>query len=203
MHTFNIVNSHDSRSKIIINEENPWKLKYRQLKSQLTDIKKMAYNEGYLQCKNELEADYQQKMLSEHQEVEKFKNETITLCNNFYEQLQQQIKSEIVKLSLKIAEKIVSEKLADDNDITKNAIGEIIENVTDFTDATIFVSADTHVYLMKNGLDYLPPDLIIKVDSRLNKGDCRLESPSGIIDASIASRLKIIKEKLFSNLNEI
>ncbi|UDQ98147.1 FliH/SctL family protein [Lentisphaerota bacterium WC36G] len=203
MPTFKIINSADSKSKIIVNEPNPWQLKYNQLQGQLPEIKANAFNEGFQQCKKDIEEKCQQQLLNEHQEVENFKNETIELCNSFYNKLQQQIKEEIVSLSLSIAEGIIEESLREKDDITKKTIEEMISNITDFKDAIIFVSADTHVYLMKNGLDYLPNNLSIKVDSRLKKGDCRLESPSGIIDATIATRFKVIKEKVTANLNNL
>ncbi len=202
MATFNIVNSQNSKSKIIINEDNPWQIKYQQLEQQIVTIKKNAFNAGYQQCKNTLEDCCQEKIMSEHNQLEKFKEETVALCNDFHDQLQVQLKTEIVKLSLSIAEKIVGAKLNENYDITKNTIEEIIEHITDYSGAVIFVSNETHIHLMKNGIDYLPSELSIKVDSRLKKGDCRLESPSGIIDATIASRLHILEEKLIANMNE-
>ncbi len=202
MPTFNIVNAQNSKSKIIINEDNPWQIKFQQLEQQIITIKKNAFNAGYQQCKNTLEDNCHEKIISEQHELENFKEATVTLCNDFHEKLQSQLKTEIITLSLKIAEKVVAAKIDDDNDITKNTIEEIIGHLTDYSGAVIFVSNETHMHLMKNGIDYLPSELSIKVDSRLKKGDCRLESPSGIIDATIASRFHILEEKLIANMNE-
>jgi flagellar assembly protein FliH len=109
--------------------------------------------------------------------------------------------SELLRLSLKIAEQIIRSEVSLHRDVSLNIVSEAIGRVSDREQIIVRVNRDDAEYLKRykerlaGMLDGVKSFSIIE-DSNIEPGGCVIETNLGFIDARIATKLKSIEESL-------
>lgn len=188
----------------------------RNAQSQVLDITKRGYEEGYSSGfeigKNE---GYDEGYKSGHQYIEeklceqnkinvKEINDMIQMIEKQKENIMSMYESEIGKLSIDIAEKIMRQKI----ELKDNAICKIIESVIkDYKNVEwvkIYISDKDEINIIEadksliKELKKISNDVKIEVKNGLNEGSCIIETPDSIVDASIDTQLNNLKEILLN-----
>ncbi|WP_026692491.1 flagellar assembly protein FliH [Peribacillus kribbensis] len=107
----------------------------------------------------------------------------------------------IVKLSVKIAEKIIGQKLGESQEFILQLVKRAVKEAREYTEVQLHVHPMHYQLLLseKESLTSLFPretDLYIYPDEELAVTGCIIESSNGRIDASVDSQLQEIKSKL-------
>jgi len=109
--------------------------------------------------------------------------------------------SEILRLSLKVAEQIIRSEVSLHRDVCLNIVSEAIGRVSDREQIIVRVNREDAEYLKRykerlaGMLDGVKSFSIIE-DSNIEPGGCVIETNLGFIDARIATKLKAIEEAL-------
>jgi len=109
--------------------------------------------------------------------------------------------SEILRLSLKIAEQIIRSEVSLHRDVSLNIVSEAIGRVSDREQIIVRVNREDAEYLKRykdrlaGMLDGVKSFSIIE-DANIEAGGCVIETNLGFIDARIATKLKAIDEAL-------
>ncbi len=116
---------------------------------------------------------------------------------DFYKQLVENAEAEVIDMVLDIASKILNRALSADEYIL-GLIQEAVSKCTYTTMVTLRVSEEDYPYVLseKNKILVLCQtldDIEIKIDRSLSKGGCVLETPTGMIDASIETQLNYVR----------
>jgi len=156
-----------------------------------------AYDEGWKSAQQgmELEVDELQK---------KLKNISKTIpknLNQYFIELEQQIKVEIAELSIKIADTILHLQLAR-KPLLKTAIAEALESLIRYDGVEVHFSNDDMDLLKDNNTEIIPPGIILRPDPALQSGDVVVYTQQGWLDGTIQRRLFTIKEQILKKLAE-
>lgn len=109
--------------------------------------------------------------------------------------------SEILRLSLRIAEQIIRSEVSLHRDVSLNIVSEAIGRVSDREQIIVRVNREDAEYLKRykdrlaGMLDGVKSFSIIE-DSNIEPGGCVIETNLGFIDARISTKLKSIEEAL-------
>ncbi|MCH1623785.1 flagellar assembly protein FliH [Fredinandcohnia quinoae] len=133
--------------------------------------------------------------------------EVIEASKRDYDQYLQSSEEVILKLGIKIAEKILSTHLTEHPDDYLYLVKKAIKEVKEHTNITIHVNPSYYPLFVKQKDELLAifnreTDIYIYPSEELKETDCLIESSFGKIDASVDSQLMEIKEKLLSFLME-
>ena len=164
----------------------------------LEEIQKQAYEEakqeGYKTGHEQGYAEGKQESIAEWNARIELLDGYLTLLNEPLSRLNDNIEQELVNLSLLIARQIIRRELKQDP-------GEIVAVVREAINAIPNASENTRIYLhpedaelIRGALSLKDEDLNwqIEEDLLLQRGDCRIETNSSLIDASVESRLSAI-----------
>lgn len=168
----------------------------------IQDLQKQAYEEakkegyqqgnkqGYLEGKQKAETEFKQRI--------ELLDSYLSLISQPLNNLDEKIEQEIVNLSLLIARHIIRREL-------KLEPGEIVAVVREAIKAIASSSQDTYIHLhpedaelVKSAFSLKDEELNWKIeeDILLMRGDCRIETNSSLIDASVESRLSAIAAQM-------
>lgn len=177
-------------------------------KDEALNIEKKAYEEGHAQgMKNGYEDGYKEvyeenieKAKLESEEIITNANKILFESNKALASFMNENKSNILELSINIAEKFTRMKFED-----SHVMNEMIEKViTDFELRDNFiikinpfykVSVKQQIYELKDNYK-INKDVFVITDERIEKGNVRIETPKGAIEVGIDSILDKIKEEL-------
>lgn len=114
----------------------------------------------------------------------------------------------IVKLAIKIAEKIIAEKVAENPEHWISLVKEVINEVREQSHVKLYIHPNWYDLTLshKEELRLLLPNcesLYIYPDVHLEENGCTIETPYGKIDASVDSQLAEIKHTLLEKLKEL
>ncbi len=123
---------------------------------------------------------------------------------NLEEQLVSHFASEIVRLALAISEKIVSTKVAEDQQVTAAVLKQARAEISHARNVSIWLHpADYEV------LQELRPDLVqteegnrtisIFTSEEIDRGGCRVETELGVVDATIPVQFEEIRSRLLDD----
>lgn len=134
-------------------------------------------------------------------------NSLIKLAKEDYETTIKESEPSIIKLAVKVAEKIIHKQLNIDEDIMTRIATDVIKDLTDQKEIDLFVSTRDYEHLLhqKKDLENLlqkTSKLSIYVDAELEPGMCTIEYPSGKTDASIQTQLQLIEDELLNIVME-
>ena len=121
--------------------------------------------------------------------------------SSFRENIYKNYEKEIILLAFHIAKKIVFKEISEDNTIIVNIVKEAISKAINETNIHIKVSPDDYEYLSSR-LDNLKQmlssnkNLTIVAVENLKRGDCLIETKSGVINAKLEDRINEIKSNL-------
>ncbi|MFH1386936.1 MAG: FliH/SctL family protein [bacterium] len=139
-----------------------------------------------------------------HEEAEQKINEALTTLNEAVKERKkiiQDSEGEILRLSLKIAEKIIHSEVSLHPDVSLNIVAEAIGRISDREQIIIKVNREDAEYIKRykdrlaNMLDGVKSFSIIE-DANIEPGGCVIETNLGFIDSRIATKLKSIEESL-------
>lgn len=179
----------------ILQEQEQWQIEKQQLAKM---AQQEGYEAGFLQGKEEAFRQYEQ-LIHEAKRIVETANE------QFYAQMEATDET-ILLIGLKVAERILGEKLADSEhflSLVKRAIREAREQ----SEVKIYVHPCYYEWLVqqKEELKAMfnePVDLFLYPDEQLQETSCIIETPFGRIDASVDTQLQQIKEQLLERLGE-
>ncbi|NBV42818.1 hypothetical protein EBR96_08650 [bacterium] len=118
-----------------------------------------------------------------------------------------QSEPELLKLSLKIAEKLVQKQIELDPTTIHAVIRDAIRRITDKDKVIIKVNTADADYVRQHRDDILEKmtdirSLEIHEDPRVDQGSCILETRLGFIDSSLSTKLQSIETALFKVYND-
>lgn len=139
-----------------------------------------------------------------HKEAAQKINEALDALNEAVKERKKIIKDaegEILRLSLKIAEKIIHSEVSLHPDVSLNIVTEAIGRISDREQIIIKVNREDAEYIKRykdrlaNMLDGVKSFSIIE-DANIEPGGCVIETNLGFIDSRISTKLKSIEEAL-------
>ncbi|MDF7800924.1 FliH/SctL family protein [Pontiellaceae bacterium B1224] len=155
----------------------------------------------------ELEAEYEQRLerevtirlAGERRKFDQALNQCMTSFDQCINTLRKEIQSNVVDLSIRMAEVIVRHELPD-RDMLHNLIVKTLEPVSDLQGALVRLSSSDWKLFgeqISSG-DHLGVGSTVQFaeDPNLSAGDVIVESRNGIFDARLDERLKLLKETL-------
>jgi flagellar assembly protein FliH len=160
------------------------------------ESRQLGFEQGYQEGKNQGYADYRQPIL--------FAQETVEAAKRDYQNHIESSEKVILDLGVKIAGKILGEKLAATEGFLA-LVKRALKNSRDYKDIQLHVHPKHYQDLLaqKEELIAIFPkdiDFYIYPDDELEETSCIIESENGRIDASVDSQLEEIKIKLFEML---
>ncbi len=180
----------------LLQEQEHWHTEKQQLASV---AQQEGYEAGFTQGKEEALNRYHE-LINEAQRIVETANE------QFYEQIEA-AKETIFLIGLKVAERIIGEKLAENSEYFLSLVKRAIKEVREQSEVKIYVHPFYYETLVQQK-DELKAvfnqevDLFIYPDEQLEEKGCMIETPFGRIDASVDTQLQQIKEKLLERLEE-
>jgi len=128
-------------------------------------------------------------------------NETILNFKQKYKEILQQSERDLLKLSLKIAERIIGKAVEMDQSLILNIVKNSIQTLKYQKEIKIRVNPEDEDFLKKNKQDLYnilgeSKEVEIIGDSLIEKGGCIIDTEIGSVDARLETQLKVM-EKLF------
>ena len=128
-------------------------------------------------------------------------NETILQASEAQDRLLKDSEQSLVRLSVRVAEKIIGERLRSSPDAIVDIVREVLKSIRSEKALIIQVNPD-HVETLRQSIDRLH-DLLengcqIKIvsNSAISAGGCIVESELGVIDGQLETQLKCLEEAL-------
>ncbi len=163
----------------------------------LTPEYREGYKIGHEECNLKAQAEIahlkdQINILSQ-QIPETFSKALIEIENN--------VESELCNVAFQIAEIIITRELKDPQSIIQNIIKETLSPVCSYNDIKLKLSTTDATLIKKIKFDNYSPNIEILGENSLIPGDVIVESPQGIIDGKISSRIEVLREFLINKLS--
>ncbi len=149
------------------------------------------YQRGWDECQQKLNAQ----IAALENEKKDLLSTLISSLNNYFEELEKQIKQEISDLSFEIS-KVILMRDINDKDIVGNIIEDMLGPVMNSSNVKIHLNSTVVQYLQDNNLFRLPSGAEFVVDNSLLFGEAFIDSSQGIIDATLSGRLDTLQESL-------
>jgi flagellar assembly protein FliH len=164
-------------------------------KQGLEEGKKQGFEEGKSSVEEKEEGDVEQRLLILQNLIEEFKIKSHSL--------HEQIKPELIELSLQVCQKVIHNELKDPNDLAR-VTGVVLDKgkkLIDGMSADVFFSEKDFVALgpLFEKIKKRNPeakDLNFYSDDSLNKGSVKLETNLGIINFDINRQIEDLRENL-------
>lgn len=162
--------------------------------------KENGYNEGFQQGLQEGQKQYETSIQNARNVVAASENDYIHRID--------EAEPIIVQLALKVAEKIIAEKITEKPDYWISLVKEVINEVREQSHVKLYIHPNWYDLTLsyKEELRLLLPNcenLYIYPDVHLEENGCTIETPYGKIDASVDSQLTEIKHTLLEKLKEL
>ena len=210
-----------NQREIILKEANDESIKIinqakRNAQTDIAESKKRGYEEGYnagLEIgKNKGQAEGYAlgsvKATEELQKISSLKINELTEMIQKVESEKQQIinnyEKDLTKLAIDIAEKIIKQKINESDSIISNIIKNAIKDYRNVDWIKVYISSSDDVIAIQadknliNELNKVSNDVKIEVLEELSEGSVIVETPDGIVDSSISTQLKNLKEMVLS-----
>lgn len=158
--------------------------------------KSKGYKEGYGSGQKEalemIEDENKEKVKEIAQMIESIEDEKEEIISKY--------ESELIKLSIDIAEKIIRSSIDRDDDIVSEIITSVIKDYRNLEWIKVYISGQDDVVKIQtdkkliNALNGVSKDVKIEVLDELEKGSAIVETADGIVEASIDAQLNNFKE---------
>lgn len=180
------------------------------------ECKKRAYEEGYnagLEIgknngyKEGCEIAYvevQEKLNKQNEAKLKELTDMISLIESRKEEILSGYEEELTSLSFDIAEKIIKQKISDKKDIITSLIKNVIKDYRNVEWVKVYISSKDDAISIQadknliNDLNKISSDVVIEVSEELEEGSAIIETPDGIVDTSVTTQLKNLKEMVLN-----
>ena len=164
----------------------------------IEELQKQAYEEakaeGYKQGFSQGHSEVQQQLQAKLDLLDSY----LTLMNQPLHYLNEQVEQEIVNLSLLFARHIIRRELKIDPGEIVAVVREAIKAVPASSENVRFYLHPEDAELVRNAFSINEEELNWKIeeDILLMRGDCRVETNTSLIDASVESRLSAIAAQM-------
>lgn len=195
------IQEYRKKSEIALQSELDSKRTYfmAQLEREKAQILDQGYHDGYAQGEQE------GKEILENQAEELFKamNQLTQEKGDVFAEA----KPEIIKLSVKIAEKIIQKAIANQPDLFEGIIDEAIAKVTD-KDKVIIRVNPAQIDTVRKYKDRLLErindikSLEFQDDPKIENGGCMIETKLGYVDATLSIKLATLQNALFKAMED-
>ncbi|MPN14088.1 hypothetical protein SDC9_161414 [bioreactor metagenome] len=128
--------------------------------------------------------------------IQKVESEKQQIINNY--------EKDLTKLAIDIAEKIIKQKINESDSIISNIIKNVIKDYRNVDWIKVYISSSDDVIAIQadknliNELNKISNDVKIEILEELSEGSVIVETPDGIVDSSISTQLKNLKEMVLS-----
>lgn len=162
--------------------------------------KNKGYTEGYEVGKTKSSEDVNRLNESKIEEI----TNMIEEIENEKEQIITRYEKGLSKLSIEIAEKILRQKIEDKDNLISGIIKNIIKDYRNVEWVKVYISSKDDFISVQadkdllNELNKISNDVKIEVLEDLDEGSAIVETSEGIVDASIDTQLKNLKEMVLS-----
>ncbi|WP_437341496.1 FliH/SctL family protein [Caldanaerobacter subterraneus] len=162
-----------------------------------------GYEEGYRAGYEEGYKKGEEKAQALIEEARALKEEILEEKKRLYKEAE----SDMINVILEAVEKIVGKHVEEDKDLILSLIKKGMENYNAFDKVTVRVSEEDYEHCVKNkdkilkDVEFLDEINIVK-DLSLRKGDCIIETNSGVINSGVTTQLKTLKSLFEGVLNE-
>jgi flagellar assembly protein FliH len=169
-----------------------------QEKIEISEIAKQeGFAEGFKEGKDQGYLEYQESL--------SFAKEVVQRSKEDYEQHIESAEKTILCLGIKVAEKIIGQKLEENESFYLSIVKRALKEARDYTEIQLHVNPIHYGYILSQKEDLLAVfpkevDIYIYPDEDLSKECCIIESANGRIEASIDSQLEEVKQKLLELL---
>ncbi len=188
-----IEKAYDNASKII-----------EQAQSEANDLISNANAEADEIRQSAREEGFQEGFKEGQQQVADLINQAMETLNEAIKQRDKIIKdaeSEIVRLALKIAEKVIRTEVTTNKEVVQNIVSEAISRVSDRENIIIKVNEKDLEFVKQNkdkiaGIIDGVKNLSIIEDSQVEPGGCVIETNLGFVDARISTKISLIEKSL-------
>ncbi|WP_157783021.1 flagellar assembly protein FliH [Alkalibacillus haloalkaliphilus] len=152
-----------------------------------------GYDEGYQLGQQTAEQDYAE-LINQAEEI-------ISRSKQDYQNQLQSAETDILKIALEAAEKIIQTKLDENPEVFKHLVKSVIDEVSDQEEIKVYVHVSQYKLLLEHKEDLLSlmngeHTLSIYPKKELNRNDCIIETKNGQIDTSIDTKLSQLKNVL-------
>ncbi|WP_313341600.1 FliH/SctL family protein [Sedimentibacter sp.] len=180
------------------------------------ECKKRAYEEGYnagleIGKNNGYKEGYEIGFVKIQEELSK-QNETklneltemISLVENKKEEIISEYEEDLTLLAFDIAEKIIRQKISDKKDIALSLIKNVIKDYRNVEWVKVYISSKDDAISIQadknliNDLNKISSDVVIEASEELEEGSAIIETPDGIVDTSVTTQLKNLKEMVLN-----
>ena len=164
--------------------------------------KEDAYHAGFEDGTNE---GTKQGLSQSEDEVGRFQTTVDTLTAQWKDTLKT-YDTAVTDLAIKIAQKIISVEIDQNNDAVLQAVHDCLAYVEDKTKVTIRVNPDDLEAVRRHRNDWLQSlesidHLLIESEPSVSRGGCIVETPIGDVDAQIEERLERLRIVLLEEIN--
>ncbi|MDD4779329.1 MAG: FliH/SctL family protein [Tissierellia bacterium] len=110
----------------------------------------------------------------------------------------------LTELSIGIAEKIIRKKIDSDDNVALRIIDDVIKDYRNIEWIKLYISSNDDLITIQadknlvNELNKISKDVKIEILDKLDAGSVIIETPDGIIDGSVETQLKNLKEMVLN-----
>ncbi|MGB4439096.1 MAG: FliH/SctL family protein [Sedimentibacter sp.] len=210
-----------NQREIILKEANEEALKIinvakRNAQTEIAELKKRGYEEGYNAGmeigKNKGYAEgYELGKLKTTEELNEQNKVKVEEIENMLEEIENKKESIILKhenglgkLAIDIAEKIIRNEIKLKDNVVSGIIESVIKDYRNEQWIQIYISSKDNVKTIKadkdliSSLNKISNDVKIEETESLEEGSVIIETPEGIVDASIVTQLNNLKEMVLN-----
>ena len=126
------------------------------------------------------------------------------LINNIRETILKNSKNEMIELIIILAEKIIRHSVTTQDDTILETVEEAILKAVKSSEFHIYLHPDD-MAVIKNNADELVgrvsglENIVVKTDPSIERGGCKVESENCTVDATLASQLDVIRNRIIEN----
>ncbi len=160
-------------------------------------IKEAAHSEGYEQGLAEGRQAASAEIQAKNEEVRDVLSRVETYRQNLYQTLE----SDILSLSMDVAEKIVNLQMDANDNVYREIVKRAVASIRHADDFSLYVSKDDYARYFKDDGQWLRHEVQtasveVIADANLPKGSCIIEADSEIVDAGVPMQLGKIGQYL-------
>ncbi len=161
------------------------------------EIEKRAYDEGFAKGEKEGFDAGKNRVEMEADNLESI----IGQVDNLWKNMVETYEGQIIDLICRAAEKVVYGHVAVEKDIVKKAILDAFEMIPEPSDVTISVNTEDYEFIESTKEDLFENikklrNVTVVADPSINRGGCKIETPSGEVNSSIEERMEKIKSSI-------
>jgi flagellar biosynthesis/type III secretory pathway protein FliH len=123
-------------------------------------------------------------------------NSLVAKLENLYQDIFKSHNEQIAKLSVEIARKVLMHKVSDGDYEIESIVKEVIASAPSKQEIVIYLNPHDLAACQKAGKEGAFEGIKFEADSSINRAECRLQSPKGIIKSLIAEHLDQIEKTL-------